>query len=229
MSQLVDYVDLNTLNNSLEDYVTKDHLIDELTKLSEQDKDFVFNIDTSNFLTKDDYKDIKAYIDEVSSDFVTFNDVYTKEYISNNYVSVVDIDKYYTGAQCDSKYLSKDEGDGLYLTIDEAQRDYLLKEDYRGIKAAMTLNSAYKNSKEVFERLLSEGKLYDGFYFLGDAVVIVKDKRAYKVDLVGDTSYSKEDIDDMNLASKQYVHNWVINYLEEQYKPKWTIDTGGNY
>ena len=105
------------------------------------------------------------------------------------------------------------------MTISDAKAEYLLKEDYRGIKDAMTLSSTYKHSSELFEQLVNESKIQNGFYIVDGKVVIVKDNVRYDTQLLNpDDSYCSQNYVDETFVKKNDLRS--IN---------WKVDTGGKY
>jgi hypothetical protein len=84
----------------------------------------------------------------------------------------------------------------------------------------MLLTDTYRDDPETFYAVLEKGGLNDGFYIVNNSTFVVKNNEVFSINQSG--SYSIEDIDSMNLASK----DWV----DENYKPlNWIMDTGGNY
>lgn len=219
-TKLAEYIKVDDIDSYFGDYVTKDYLSDELSKLNNID---VIDIDLSNYITRNEFND---------SLLIKLNNYYKKDetyskseildklkafFVPNDTLS----QNYYDKKDVNNTFLSLNDA-SKYLTVNDAYIKFLSKEDYRGIKDAMTLNSAYKNSKEIFEALLDDSKLLDGFYIVDDNVVIVKNNVAYETNLTGSDSYTKNEIDEKHFVTEEYLKD---NYQ----KNVWIIDKGGRY
>lgn len=219
-TQLGDYVRFDNFVSELNKYVTKENLEEEISKINSNGGNN--EIDTDGFLTIKDYDRFKGYVTSVLADYPTSKDVYSRNYIDKNYIKSVEIsDKYYTKKESDSNFLNKKDAGNTYLTISEAHSDFLAKEDYRGIKDAMVLNSAYKNSVEIFDELLERAKLNDGFYIVEDRVKIVKDGKVYDTLLTGSDAITKNEVLAMNFVTKEE--------FDQNKGKNWIYDEGGNY
>ena len=145
--------------------------------------------------------------------YAKLTDVYKKTYIDNNY---------YTKKKSDELFLTEIRGDKIYLRIENAEKTYLTqasaqslylsKEDYRGIKDAMTLNSQFQNNELGFQSMLNSGSLMDGFYIVGDKAVVVKNNQ--QILTKSTDSYTMSEIDNKindvkEWTSTQYITNWV--------------------
>lgn len=220
-SQLGEYVKPGDIFDIIDDdYVTKEYLLDELKKLSLNGNSNP-DIDTSGFLTDKDYFELKKFVADSLIPYVRREDVFSRETIKNKYIEKDDVkENYYTKNESNSRFLLKNDAAGTYLTLVDAYAEFLSKEDYRGIKDAMTLNSAYKHDKDgrIFDFLLGTGGILDGFYIIGDSIVIVKDGKKYSTNLTGSNSYTRDEIDSM------------FEEKSNQFREKnWRMDTGGNY
>lgn len=212
-SQLSLYVTKADVTDAIEetDFVTREYLEDKLAHVSSVELP-----DTSQFITFDE---CDAKIRGKLQSYTTFADVYAQDYINDHFAQKEVLDNnYYSKVDIDTKFLTKNTASETYLTMVDAYGEFLSKEDYRGIKDAMTLNAGYKNAENIFELLLKSEKILDGFYIVGDNVVIVKDNQKYATNLTGSNSYTKNEIDKM------------FTEKSAQFREKnWKMDTGGNY
>lgn len=215
-SQIGSLMTKDDINGIIDDsnFVTKEYLVEELSKIN-----VGCDIDASSFLTVKDYDNLKKYVDSSLSAYPSFGDVYKREDINTYFAKKEDIiNDFYTKSESNTKFLTKNDAAGTYITLVDAYGEFLSKEDYRGIKDAMTLNAGYKNAPEIFNLLLESGKILDGFYIIGDSVVMVKDGKKYSTNLTGSNSYTRNEIDEM-FNSK----------IGECKAKNWRMDTGGNY
>lgn len=213
---LEQYVTVENLEEQLKDsdIVTKQFLNDKIEDLNLEQ----YVIDTTQFTTFDDLKNLKSYVDESLGNYALTRNIYTKSYIQKNYPTFDYLkDNFFTQEQANGRYVNKEDMSS-YITYVKAYSDFLLKEDYRGIRDAMTLNDYYKSSPESFKLLLDNGKLSDGFYIIGNNVKIVKGGDVYSTELIGEDMYTQEQIDD----KIKEVENRVISKY-------WKQDVGGNY
>jgi hypothetical protein len=209
-----DYNDIDTSNfltqSDLSKYVTVDTLN---TKLS--------SFTPSNSVTQKDLDVLSNNFTNTLSKYAKLSNVYTRDYILKNYYNIEQLeDNVYTKKEADNTFLKQTDASKTYLTKVDAIANYLTKDDYRGIKSAMLLTDTYRDDPETFYAVLEKGGLNDGFYIVNNSTFVVKNNEVFSINQSG--SYSIEDIDSMNLASK----DWV----DENYKPlNWIMDTGGNY
>ena len=222
-SQIKDYVRLDSLELTLNDYVTKSTLEDELKKLINGGVSDNTNTDISELPTFKDINKLSTNINNSLNKYTLRNEVYTKDYINNNYLDVDELNENYLSKQeGDKTFLSKNDANKEYLKITTAESKFLLKEDYRGIKDAMVLSSTYKYSGDMFNRLVEESKVQNGFYIVDNNVIIVKDNEQYGTNLLNkeDTPCSKEYVNETFVSKDELENYTVLN---------WKVDKGGNY
>lgn len=224
ISTLGSYLRVDDFNNILVDYVTKDYLNNEIKNITNNVNNGLTNGDDT-YLTTKDYERMKTYVSSVLQNYAVAQEIYS--YVSQNFVKNVELTSaldgnYYTKDTIDSIFLTKTNAESTYLTKSEALSDYLSKEDYRGIKNAMTLNSAYRDAENIFDALIESGKLNDGFYIVGDGVVVVKDGQKFSTPNMTGSGYITEN----ELINKDYITR--IEFEENKGK-NWITDTGGNY
>ena len=222
-SQIKDYVRLDSLELTLNDYVTKSTLEDELKKLINGGVSDNTNTDISELPTFKDINKLSTNINNSLNKYTLRNEVYTKDYINNNYLDVDKLNENYLSKQeGDKTFLSKNDANKEYLKITTAESKFLLKEDYRGIKDAMVLSSTYKYSGDMFNRLVEESKVQNGFYIVDNNVIIVKDNEQYGTNLLNpeDTPCSKEYANETFVSKDELGNYKVLN---------WKVDKGGNY
>ena len=96
-----------------------------------------------------------------------------------------------------------------YYTIDETHTKFLLKEDYRGIKDATTLNYQYNDYPDLFFDVIHNDeriKIYDGFYIIEDKAYILKDNKI--VPIWTNNSTVCWDVEKDDIPWKDQVENW---------------------
>lgn len=221
LAQLGQYLKIDDIDNFIKedkDVVTKTYLEKELSKLSTSNNT---SVDDSNILTKKDYTEIVNYVEDRLSKYAVRGDIYTATYINTNYLNKNNLsEQYYSKELSDARFVVKNEMSS-YMTYTQAMSDFLLKEDYRGIKDAMILNDFYNNTPDTFNKLQEHGKLLDGFYIVDGHVNVVKNNMIYTTPLEESDNYSKSEIDE-NFMTKT---DFEVNYNNMQ----WHIDEGGKY
>ena len=223
-STLSSYLRIDEFNNIMEDYVNKNYLNNEIKNIMNNVNNSLSNGDET-YLTSKDYEKMKKYVSSILQNYAVSQEIYS--YVNQNFVKNIELssalnDDYYTKNKIDSIFLTKTNAEKTYLTKSEALSDYLSKEDYRGIKNAMTLNSSYRDAENIFDALIETGKLNDGFYIVGDSVVIVKDGQKFCTPNMTGSGYITEN----ELKRKGYI---TRDEFEENKGKNWITDTGGNY
>lgn len=216
-SNIKEYVRLDSFELTLEDYVTKSKFEETIKQLTGTTSG---STDISELPTFKDINKLSAKINSSLNNYILRNEVYTRDYINNNYLDNSELkETYVSKTDGDTKYLKINDAANEYLTITDARAKYLLKEDYRGIKDAMTLSSTYKHSSELFGQLVNESKIQNGFYVVDGKIVIVKDNVRYDTQLLNpDDSYCSQNYVDETFVKKNDLRN--VN---------WKIDMGGKY
>ena len=206
ISEMSNYITNVEFEERISDFVTEEHLQEELAKLVFSGTD----VDISLFAKKDELDRLKGYVNNELDKRPKFKDVYTRGHIDNTFYTKDEImENYFDKVESDERYLTKTDADKKYLTILNAYKYFLTKEEYNGITDAMILSSEYKNKETLFFELLEMGSIPDGFYVVGDRVIVVKDGIPYDTDSSGSGSYTKIEIDEMlkNLKGMKWVWN----------------------
>lgn len=156
VSSLTDYVQTDTLNQTLKDYVKNTALTSQLNGYV---KNSVLTLTLKNYATK--------------------SSVYTKNNINTlltDYLKVKD---------AKDTYVPRNEIEDTYITIKDATNTFLTIEDYRGLKDATTINTQYKEKQieDLKQDLAKDINLaMNGFYIVNKSdVVIVKDKEIINI------------------------------------------------
>ena len=156
VSSLTDYVQTDTLNQTLKDYVKN-------TTLTSQLNGYVKN----------------SVLTSTLKNYATKSSVYTKNNINtllNDYLKIKD---------AKDTYVPRNEIEDTYITIKDATNTFLTIEDYRGLKDATTINTQYKEKQieDLKQDLAKDINLaMNGFYIVNKSdVVIVKDKEIINI------------------------------------------------
>lgn len=156
VSSLTDYVQTDTLNQTLKDYVKN-------TTLTSQLNGYVKN----------------SVLTSTLKNYATKSSVYTKNNINTlltDYLKVKD---------AKDTYVPRNEIEDTYITIKDATNTFLTIEDYRGLKDATTINTQYKEKQieDLKQDLAKDINLaMNGFYIVNKSdVVIVKDKEIINI------------------------------------------------
>jgi hypothetical protein len=156
VSSLTDYVQTDTLNQTLKDYAKN-------TTLTSQLNGYVKN----------------SVLTSTLKNYATKSSVYTKNNINtllNDYLKVKD---------AKDTYVPRNEIEDTYITIKDATNTFLTIEDYRGLKDATTINTQYKEKQieDLKQDLAKDINLaMNGFYIVNKSdVVIVKDKEIINI------------------------------------------------
>lgn len=156
VSSLTDYVQTDTINQTLKDYVKN-------TTLTSQLNGYVKN----------------SVLTSTLKNYATKSSVYTKNNINTlltDYLKVKD---------AKDTYVPRNEIEDTYITIKDATNTFLTIEDYRGLKDATTINTQYKEKQieDLKQDLAKDINLaMNGFYIVNKSdVVIVKDKEIINI------------------------------------------------
>lgn len=202
-TDLESYIKKSYIDNL--DIVYKDNLKDFVKKTDIEDISNINIPDLSNFIKREDLydyvretelPDLSPYAKKKELNvYVKYSDLvnyYTKsEMISicsekfikksdiNQYIEKIDESLYLKKTDASDTYLKKNEIDITgYMTKYDCDQIYLTREDYRGIKDAMTFNTAYNDNYTEFFDLASDTynykSLMDGFYLVDNKVLLVK-------------------------------------------------------